>query len=174
MNLREALETAMRIIPYRYNVPSRDVEESKMVVYNAAKDGTLKELIDRDTGAEPILENKVTTHHEVRADGSGGFKRNEFCDWFCPKCGYFVGELFSGFGRWHIQSETSFCAKCGQRIDWSKPKEEEKRRYEERKRREREEWEKEHQVRLDNMHEYRRKKYGLMEKRDEDSNTTTT
>ena len=162
MDLREAVETAMEIIPYRYNVPSHDVEMSKKVVYTAAKDGTLKELIDRDTGKEPSLEEKTTTHHVVKADGSGEFQSNHYLAWLCPECGWFVGELYCGFGKWHIQGETSFCARCGQRIDWSKPKDEEKRRYEESKRLEREAFEKEHGQRLDNMYERLRRKHGML------------
>lgn len=56
-------------------------------------------VFDRDDGAEPILETKTGLHHELHSDGHG---------------------------KWHIQYELSFCSRCGQKIDWSKPKEEEK------------------------------------------------
>lgn len=163
MNLKEAIEVAMKIIPYRYNVPAKEVTDATNTVWNAAKDGTLKELVDRDEGLEPVLESRTSTYHELYADGTGSFKTKEFVDWFCPKCGYFVGELYSGFGMWHIQDDRCFCMRCGQRIDWTKPKEEEKRRYEERRAREREEAFKRNNISLDNMNAGRRRKYGLME-----------
>lgn len=119
-------------------------------------------LLDRDKGKEPHLKSKSMIYHESRADGTGGFKRHDFEDWVCPTCGWFVGELYSGYGKWHIQGETSYCAKCGQKIDWTKPSEEEKRRYEETRAKEREEWEKKNGSRLDNMNEWQRKKYGML------------
>lgn len=115
-----------------------------------------------DIGEEPVLEEGVSTYHESRADGTGGFVSKEFLDWKCPRCGWFVGELYSGHGMWHVQGETSYCARCGQKIDWTKPKAEEKTRYEERKAREREEYERQNKIRLDNMFEGRRRKYGVM------------
>lgn len=120
------------------------------------------DLSERDEGKEPILESRTSVYHVIRSDGTGGFKSSEYEDWMCPVCGWFVGELYSGFGRWHIQGETSYCARCGQRIDWTKPAAEEKRRYEERKAKEREEWERKNGHGLDNMHEHRRRKYGLI------------
>lgn len=120
------------------------------------------DLSERDEGKEPLLETKTSVAHVSYADGSGGFEKSTFTDWVCPTCGWFVGELYSGFGRWHIQGETSYCARCGQRIDWTKPEEEEKRRYEERKAKEREEWERINKRPLDNMHEGRRRKYGML------------
>lgn len=119
-------------------------------------------LLERDDGKEPILETKTSVYHVSYADESGGFEKRTFTDWMCPTCGWFVGELYSGFGRWHIQGESSYCSKCGQRIDWTKPNEEEKRRYEERKAKDREEWEKKNGHKLDNMNESRRKKYGML------------
>lgn len=119
-------------------------------------------LSERDKGKEPKLETKTSVSHVSYADGSGGFESSTFTDWMCPTCGWFVGELFSGYGRWHIQGETSYCSRCGQRIDWTLPKAEEKRRYEERKTKEREEWEKRTGHKLDNMHESRRRKYGML------------
>lgn len=167
MNLKEAVETAMRIIPYRYNVPSDEVTKAKRTIFEAAKDGTIGRLVDRDEGKEPVLETRTSTYHECYADGSGAFRTREFTDWMCPECGWFVGELYSGFGQWHIQGDMSFCARCGQRIDWTKPKDEEKKRYEVRKAQEREAWEKEHKIRLDNMHEGRRRKYGMLGDKDD-------
>ena len=121
-------------------------------------------VFDRDNGAEPILEENTGACHVHYADGHSEFQTNTSLDWKCPNCGWFVGELYSGFGKWHIQRETSFCSKCGQRIDWTKPKEEEKRRYEEERKRNREEWEKKNGCRLDNMNERRRIKYGMIER----------
>lgn len=112
-------------------------------------------------GEEPILEEGVSTYHESHFDGTGGFVNKEYLDWKCPRCGWFVGELYSGHGMWHVQGETSYCARCGQKIDWTKPKAEEKTRYEERKAREREEFEKRNKIRRDNMFEGRRRKYGV-------------
>ena len=113
------------------------------------------------SGEEPILEEGVSTYHESRFDGTSGFVSKEYLDWKCPRCGWFVGELYSSYGMWHVQGETSYCARCGQKIDWTKPKAEEKTRYEERKAREREEFEKRNKIRLDNMFEGRRRKYGV-------------
>ena len=121
-------------------------------------------VFDRDNGAEPILETRTSMHHELHSDGHGEFVQSTFTDWMCPNCGWFVGELYSGFGKFHIQSETSFCSKCGQKIDWTKPKEEEKRRYEADKERQR----RKHLIRtgckLDNMNERKRIKYGVTQK----------
>lgn len=60
-------------------------------------------LLDRDEGKEPVLETKTSIYHVSYADKSGGFEKSTFTDWMCPTCGWFVGELYSGFGRWHIQ-----------------------------------------------------------------------
>ena len=120
------------------------------------------DLSERDEGKEPVLETRTSTMHKINADGTGEFVSRDYTDWMCPVCGWFVGELYSGHGRWHIQGETSYCARCGQRIDWTKPAEEEKMRYEERKKKEREEWEAKHKIPLDNMHEGRRRKYGML------------
>jgi hypothetical protein len=118
-------------------------------------------ILERDIGKEPNLEETVSMYHETRADGTGGFKSKTISEWHCPNCGWFVGELYSGFGRWHIQDDRSYCAGCGQRIDWTLPKAEEKRHYEERKEAEREEWEKKNGIQLDNMNERKRIKYGI-------------
>ena len=121
-------------------------------------------VFDRDDGAEPILETKTGLHLELHSDGHGEFVQSTYTDWMCPNCGWFVGELYSGFGKWHIQDELSFCSRCGQKIDWSKPKEEEKRRYESEKERQRQEWLDKTGHVLDNMNERRRIKYGVTEK----------
>lgn len=118
---------------------------------------------DRDNGAEPILEEYTSTHHELYSDGHGAFVTKNNLDWKCPQCGWFVGELYCGFGEWHIQGKRSYCSKCGQHIDWTKPKEEEKRRYEEEKAKQREEHLRQKGIPLDNMHEYLRRKYGMLE-----------
>lgn len=125
------------------------------------------DLLDRDTGKEPLIKDGTSVYHCTYADGTGGFESNDYHDWVCPTCGWFVGELYSGFGRWHIQSETSYCAKCGQKIDWSIPKDDEKRRYEKIKARDREEWEKRTGHKLDNMYEGRRRKYEMLSEVDQ-------
>lgn len=119
-------------------------------------------LLDRDTGKEPLIKLGNSVYHCAYADGSGGFESKEYHDWVCPTCGWFVGELYSGHGLWHIQGETSYCARCGQKIDWTIPSDDEKRRYEERKAKEREEWEKKYGTKLDNMSEGKRRKYGML------------
>lgn len=118
-------------------------------------------VFDRDNGAEPILEEKTGSYHELHADGHGEYKTSTSLDWTCPQCGWFVGELYCGFGKWHIQGERSYCSKCGQKIDWTKPMDEEKRRYEEIKKKEREEFYAKTGFKLDNMHEGMRKKYEI-------------
>lgn len=102
------------------------------------------DLSERDQGKEPILKDHESLMHEYYADGSGAWKSSKRTDWTCPTCGWFVGELISGSGRWHIQRETSYCTRCGQRIDWTKPDAEQWKLYEERKEKERQEWEREH------------------------------
>ena len=125
-------------------------------------------LLDRDKGKEPILKQGKTLVHESFTDGTSGFRESRWEDWTCPTCGWFVGELYSGHGRWHVQGERSYCSKCGQKIDWTLPKEEEKHRYEERKAKEREEWERKNGTKYDNMHEGMRRKYGMLEDEDVD------
>lgn len=46
MTVNDAIKTAMSIIPYRYNVPSEQVEKAKETIWNAAKDGNLIEVND--------------------------------------------------------------------------------------------------------------------------------
>ena len=130
--------------------------EKVMMIIDAQKSVN---MLDRDIGVEPLLENHTSAWHERHADGHGEFHTRTDLAWTCPKCGWFVGELYCGNGRWHIQQQTSYCARCGQKIDWTKPSDEEKRRYEERKAKEREEWEKKNGVKLDNMYEHLRDKY---------------
>jgi len=125
-------------------------------------------LLDRDTGKEPILESGSTPVHESRTDGTSGYTTRRWKEWTCPVCGWFVGELYSGHGAWHIQGERSYCARCGQKIDWTLPKDEEKRRYEERKSKERAEWERKTGYKYDNMNIRKRIKYGITKKEDVD------
>ena len=46
MNVKQALDTMHSIIPYRYNVPSEQVEQAKITIIKAAKDGMLIPLDD--------------------------------------------------------------------------------------------------------------------------------
>ena len=101
--------------------------ERVMMIIDAQK---AVDVIDRDNGAEPLLEGHTSAWHEHHADGHGEFHTKTNLDWICPKCGWFVGELYCGHGMWHIQQTSSYCARCGQKIDWTKPSDEEKRRYE--------------------------------------------
>lgn len=126
--------------------------------------------LDRDIGKEPKLEERTSVYHETYADGTGAFKQNEFLEWQCPNCGWFVGELYSGHGMWHIQRDVSYCAKCGQKIDWTLPREEEKTKYEEYKRKEREKRFKESGIHLDNMSEGLRRKHGMLNESEEKNN----
>jgi len=120
-------------------------------------------LINRDIGKEPILENHTSVCHVSYANGSGGMESSTTLEWKCPNCGWFVGELYSGCGKWHIQRDLSYCARCGQKIDWTLPKLEEKKRYEKNREEERIRVEKETGMRLDNMYERLRKKHGIGE-----------
>jgi len=138
-----------------------DYEKRKIINAIIDKQTDIKPF-DRDNGAEPILEQKTSTHHESLSDGTGRFVTTSFLDWTCPQCGWFVGELYCGYGIWHVQGEKSYCAKCGQKIDWTKPKAEEKRRYEEEQAKRREEYHKKNGIRLDNMNENKRRKYGML------------
>ena len=121
------------------------------------------EMLDRDKGKEPLLKSdNGIVGYACKTDGTCEDIKAKDLSWVCPNCGWFVGELYSGFGQWHIQGDLSYCARCGQKIDWTLPQEEEKRRYEEYRAEERERWEKERQMRLDNMFEGKRRKYGVM------------
>ena len=136
--------------------------ETRRVVRSLIERQKPCELLSRDEGKEPILEEGSTLVHESRTDGKSGFRSRPYLDWKCPVCGWFVGELYCGHGRWHIQQERSYCSRCGQKIDWTKPSEEEKRRYESRKADEREAFLKENGIPLDNMHEGLRRKYWML------------
>ena len=149
INKRELLQSIGMTFPIEVkNVLKRLIDGCRSV-----------DLLERDKGVEPLLEGKSDIVHTDYADGHGETTMKKYLAWTCPKCGWFVGELYCGYGKWHIQQETSYCSRCGQKIDWSKPSEEEKRRYETEKAREREEWEKRTGHKLDNMYESRRKKY---------------
>ena len=136
--------------------------ETRQMVQQIIDTQKCVDILDRDEGMEPLLKEHTSVVHSDYADGHGETNECRFKDWTCPKCGWFVGELYCGHGKWHIQGERSYCARCGQKIDWTKPSEEEKRRYEERKSKEREEWQKKMGCKLDNMNEFRRKMYGVM------------
>lgn len=139
-----------------------DSYELKQKVQKIIDSQPTADFSERDIGKEPILESRRSAHHELMADGTGRFVTKEYEEWMCPTCGWFVGELYCGHGMWHIQGEKSYCSSCGQLIDWSKPSDEEKTRYEEKKRREREEREQRTGIKLDNMNEGRRRKYGRL------------
>lgn len=149
-----------REIRWYFNPTGQFLTDCKMIDLIIDKQKELNNS-ERDIGKEPCLEEVKSLWHESRADGTSRFKTSNILEWTCPNCGWFVGELYSGYGKWHIQGEKSYCARCGQHIDWTLPKEAEKRRYEERKRAEREEHEKKHGIKLDNMNERRRIKYGV-------------
>ena len=85
------------------------------------------EMLDRDVGIEPRLEDKTSVIHSDFADGTAETVVKDYKAWTCPKCGKNVGEVYCENGRWHIQREVSYCSSCGQKIDWTKPMEEEKR-----------------------------------------------
>ncbi len=136
--------------------------EARQMIRNMIESIPEVSLLKRDEGKEPILEEGSTLVHESRTDGKSGFRSRPYLDWKCPVCGWFVGELYCGQGRWHIQQERSYCSRCGQKIDWTKSSEEEKRRYESRKADEREVFLKENGIPLDNMHESLRRKYGML------------
>ena len=108
-------------------------------------------MLDRDEGKAPILKESETLMHEYYSDGTGAWKASKKTSWMCPTCGWFVGELISGPGRWHVQGEKSYCSRCGQRIDWKKPTDEEWRLYEERQAEEEKQREKEHAELLKRM-----------------------
>lgn len=136
--------------------------EARKMVRQKIEQMPVVNLLKRDEGMEPILEEGSTLVHESRTDGKSGFRSRPYLDWKCPVCGWFVGELYCGHGRWHIQGERSYCSRCGQKIDWTKPSEEEKNRYEARKADERNAFFKENGIPLDNMHEGLRRKYGML------------
>lgn len=46
MDIKQALDTMHSIIPYRYNVPSEQVEQAKDTIIKAAKEGMLIPLDD--------------------------------------------------------------------------------------------------------------------------------
>ena len=109
------------------------------------------DLSERDEGKAPILKEYESLMHEYYSDGTGAWKASKKTSWMCPTCGWFVGELISGPGRWHVQDEKSYCSKCGQRIDWKKPTDEEWRLYEERMAEEQRRIEQEHKELFERM-----------------------
>lgn len=109
------------------------------------------DLSERDEGKAPIMKEYESLMHEYYSDGTGAWKASKKTSWMCPTCGWFVGELISGPGRWHVQCEKSYCTKCGQRIDWKKPTDEEWRLYEERQAEENRRIEQEHKELLQRM-----------------------
>lgn len=109
------------------------------------------DLSERDEGKAPILKEYESLMHEYYSDGTGAWKASKKTSWMCPTCGWFVGELISGPGRWHVQGEKSYCSKCGQRIDWKKPTDEEWRLYEERMAEEQRRIEQEHKELFERM-----------------------
>ena len=74
--------------------------ERVMMIIDAQKSVN---MLERDIGVEPLLENHTSAWHERHADGHGEFHTQTNLAWTCPKCGWFVGELYCGHGRWHIQ-----------------------------------------------------------------------
>lgn len=65
---------------------------------------------------KPVFEERTSTTFSCRTDGSGEVETKHFADWFCPVCGWFVGEQF--VPRNHNQNKANFCSQCGQKIDW--------------------------------------------------------
>ena len=66
---------------------------------------------------KPVFKTGESVYHVSYANGTGGFKKNQWADWTCPDCGWFVGEQY--IPRRHNQQKCNYCAKCGCAIDWS-------------------------------------------------------
>lgn len=75
-------------------------------------------LIEKATPKKPVFQHRESWVHIDYADGHGETKPQKFADWFCPACGWFVGEQY--VPRKHNQQKSNYCARCGQAIDWSK------------------------------------------------------
>ena len=65
----------------------------------------------------PKFESRVSAVAVDYADGHGAFQRHEYANWFCPDCGWFVGEQY--VPRKHNQQKANYCSRCGCKIDWS-------------------------------------------------------
>lgn len=76
----------------------------------------ISELIEKATPEKPVFQHRESWVHTDYADGHGETKPQEFADWFCPACGWFVGEQYTPMK--HNQRKSSYCARCGQAIDW--------------------------------------------------------
>ena len=85
----------------------QDLKHSRHILGNDAvrqverlvKEQKQVDMLGRDIGAEPLLEGHLSAWHEMHSDGHGEFHTREYLSWTCPKCGWFVGELYSGHGR---------------------------------------------------------------------------
>lgn len=65
---------------------------------------------------KPVFEERTSGMFVDYADGHGEYKANKYADWFCPCCGWFVGEQY--IPRRHNQQKSNYCSRCGQAIDW--------------------------------------------------------
>lgn len=90
MTISEAISTAKRIIPYRYNIPGAEVEKAKDTVWQAAKDDKIRE---KTTGTW----ERWNDTYVCSECGCGYFHENsiflkyvsqkEYVAKFCPECG---------------------------------------------------------------------------------------
>lgn len=74
------------------------------------------EIPNQTEAKPPIWKEGKSVIHRDHVDGSASTVVNNWADWVCPVCGWFVGEQY--VPRKHNQQKCDFCSRCGQKIDW--------------------------------------------------------
>lgn len=77
-----------------------------------------KEAENRMEPKVPVFREQDAVQAVDYADGTGEVQKIRYADWFCPVCGWFVGERY--LPRMHSQQKSDYCSRCGQAIDWTK------------------------------------------------------
>lgn len=74
---------------------------------------------DGEKAQKPVLKDGVSVVHSDYANGTAKTETQRWREWVCPVCGWFVGErlVHSHIGT-HDQQQSSFCSRCGQKINW--------------------------------------------------------
>ena len=80
---------------------------------------------EKQVPKKPILKSGQSMVHINRGDKPHEMRMNQWQEWCCPVCGWFVGERYNchrndGSVHPHDQRKSDYCNECGQHIDWSK------------------------------------------------------
>jgi len=65
---------------------------------------------------EPVLKTGESLVHVNRGDQLHEQRKVTWAEWYCPTCGWFVGEQY--IPRMRNQQKSNYCSKCGQAINW--------------------------------------------------------